>query len=183
MENIRFIRETMERAGAFTAVPGIGGMLMGASALVAVPIAGPPRESMRWLAIWLADAAVAATIALIMMSRKAHRSGAPLSGQPARRFAFAYLPPMVAGGVLTAAFAANGLIARLPGYWLLLYGTAVTTGGAFSVRIVPIMGLCFMALGALSLASPVGWGHLFMAAGFGGLHIAFGFVIARKYGG
>jgi hypothetical protein len=117
------------------------------------------------------------------MSRKARKSGAPLSTQPARRFAFAYLPPFVAGVVLTAAFVASGLTPRLPGYWLLLYGTAVATGGAFSVRIVPVMGLCFMLLGALALAAPVAWGHYFMAAGFGGLHIGFGLVIARKYGG
>ncbi len=183
MENLRFIRETMERAGAFTAVPGWGGVLMGVSALAAAALAGPPRNSTRWLAIWLADAAIAAGIALIMMARKARRSGAPLSARPARRFALAYLPPLAAGGVLTAAAAAHGLTARLPGCWLLLYGTAVATGGAFSVRVVPLMGLCFMALGAIAFAAPAGWGHWFLAAGFGGLHIGFGLVIARRYGG
>jgi hypothetical protein len=183
MENLRFIRETMERAGSFTAVPGVGGVLMGATAIVAAPLAGPPRESTRWLAIWLADAAIAAAIALVTMSRKARRSGAPLFAGPARRFALAYVPPLAAGVVLTASFAASGAIARLPGSWLLLYGTALTTGGAFSVRIVPLMGLCFMALGAAALAAPAAWGHYFMAAGFGGLHVGFGLVIARKYGG
>ena len=71
----------------------------------------------------------------------------------------------------------------LPGCWLLLYGAAAATGGAFSVRIVPILGLCFMALGVVAFAVPAAWGHWFMAAGFGGLHIGFGLVIARKYGG
>jgi hypothetical protein len=183
MENIRFIRETMERAGAFTAVPGVGGVLMGVSALTTAAIAGPPRESRVWLATWLADAALAAVIAIVAMARKARRSGTPLYAQPARRFALAYLPPFAAGGVITAAFAASGLTARLPGYWLLMYGTAVATGGAFSVRVVPVMGLCFMAIGALAIASPAALGHYFMAAGFGGLHIGFGLLIARRYGG
>jgi hypothetical protein len=183
MDNIRFIRETMERSGAFTAVPGVGGVVMGLSALGAAALAGPPRESTRWLFIWLADAGVAFAIALTAMAVKARRSGVPLSGQPARRFALAYLPPFAAGAALTAAFATSGLIGRLPAYWLLLYGTAVTTGGAFSVRIVPLMGLGFMALGAIALACPPGWGHYFMAAGFGGLHIAFGLLIAKDYGG
>jgi hypothetical protein len=183
IENIRFIRETMERAGAFTAVPGWGGVLMGASAVATAVITGPPDNSVRWIAIWLADAAIAATIAVAATTRKARRSGAPLSSAPALRFALAYAPPLAAGLVLTPVFATMGLGARLPACWLLLYGTAVATGGAFSVRIVPIMGLCFMALGTSAFAAPARIGHLFMAAGFGGLHIVFGFLIARRYGG
>ena len=183
-ENLRFIRETMERASAFTAVPGRGGMLMGASAIVAAVISGPPDDTVRWVMVWFADAAVAATIALVAMTLKARRSGTPLSSAaPAYRFALAYLPPLVAGMVLTPVFTAVGLVARLPGCWLLLYGTAAATGGAFSVRVVPLMGLCFMALGVVAFAAPAAWGHWFMAAGFGGLHIAFGLVIARRYGG
>ena len=83
------------------------------------------------------------------MTMKARRIGTPLSSAaPAYRFALAYVPPLVAGMVLTPVFATMGLMARLPGCWLLLYGTAVATGGAFSVRVVPLMGVCFMALGA-----------------------------------
>jgi len=182
-ENLRFIREAMERASAFTAVPGRGGMLMGASAIVAAVISGPPDDTVRWVMVWFADATVAAAIGLTAMSIKARRSGAPLSSAPAYRFALAFVPPLVAGMVLTPVFAMTGLAARLPGCWLLLYGTAVTTGGAFSVRVVPIMGLCFMALGASAFAAPAAWGHWLMAAGFGGLQIGFGWVIARRYGG
>jgi hypothetical protein len=184
MENIRFIRDAMSRATEFTAVPGWGGVLMGVTAIVTAAISGPPDNSLRWVLIWLADAAAAAAIALVAMAMKARRIGAPLSSTaPAYRFALAYAPPLVAGIVLTPVFATMGLMARLPGCWLLLYGTAVASGGAFSVRVVPLMGLCFMALGASAFAAPASWGHLLMAAGFGGLHIGFGLVIARKYGG
>ena len=183
IENLRFIRETMERAGSFTAVPGWGGVLMGVSALVTAVISGPPDNTTRWVGIWLIDAVVAVVIALGAMARKANVSGVSLSGVPALRFALAFAPPLVAGMVLTPVFVMMGLIARLPGCWLLNYGTAVATGGAFSVRIVPIMGLCFMALGVVAFAAPAPWGHWLMAIGFGGLHIAFGLIIARRYGG
>jgi hypothetical protein len=183
IENIRFIRETMERAGAFTAVPGWGGMLMGASAVATGLVAGPPDNSTRWLAIWLVDAAIATVIAVVAASRKARQSGAPLAGAASLRFLLAYAPPLLAGMVLTPVFASMGQGTRLPACWLLLYGTAVASGGAFSVRIVPIMGLCFMALGTLAFAAPATAGHWFMAAGFGGLHIVFGLLIARRYGG
>jgi hypothetical protein len=184
IENLQFIRDAMSRATEFTAVPGWGGVMIGATALVAAALSGPPDDSLRWMAIWLADAGVAIAIALVTMTIKARRQGAPLSSAaPAHRFALAYVPPLVAGMVLTPVFATMGLMARLPGCWLLLYGTAVATGGAFAVRVVPLMGLCFMMLGVIAFAAPAAWGHWFMAAGFGGLHIGFGYLIARNYGG
>ena len=184
IEDIRFIRDAMSRASEFTAVPGWGGVLLGVTALATAVISGPPDNSLRWVLIWFADAGVAAAIALVTMTMKARRIGAPLSSAaPAHRFALAYVPPLVAGMVLTPVFATMGLMARLPGCWLLLYGTAAATGGAFSVRVVPVMGLCFMALGVIAFAAPASWGHWLMAAGFGGLHIGFGLVIARRYGG
>ena len=184
IDNIRFIRDAMSRATAFTAVPGWGGVAMGVTAIVTAVISGPPDGSRRWLSIWVAEAAIAVAIALVTMTVKARRIGTPLSSAaPAHRFALAYVPPLLAGMVLTAVFATLGLMAQLPGCWLLLYGTAAATGGAMSVRVVPIMGICFMALGAAAFVAPAAWGHWLMAAGFGGLHIAFGLVIARRYGG
>ena len=65
-----------------------------------------------------------------------------------------------------------------------LHGTtAVVTGGAFSVRVVPIMGLCMMVTGAVALLAPAAWGNIFMAVGFGGLQIVFGSLIAHRHGG
>ena len=184
IENLAFIREAMARASAFTAVPGWGGVLMGASAIIATPIAGRPDGSVRWVLIWFADAAIAAVIALVAIARKSTRAGTPLSAaSPARRFALAFAPPLVAGMILTPVFATMGLMARLPACWLLLYGTAVATGGALSVKVVPIMGLCFMALGAIAFAAPAAWGEWLMVLGFGGLHVIFGLIIARRFGG
>ena len=182
MDNLRFIREAMERAGPFTAVPGWGGVIIGAGALVAAAAAGPVGDS-RWLVRWLIAAVMAVAVGVAAIARKARASNAPFIGAPLQRFALAYVPPIVAGAVLTPVFAANGLTTKLPGCWLLLYGTALVAGGALSVRIVPFMGLAFMALGVAAFAAPDTWGNVFMAAGFGGLHIVFGLVIARKYGG
>ena len=173
----------MARATDFTAVPGVGGVLMGVMALVAAAVAGPPRDTRAWVGIWLATAGVAAATGLIAILRKARRPDMPLRGPVARRFALAFMPALVVGGVLTAVFVQHHLAARLPGCWLVCYGAAVTSGGAFSVRPVPFMGAAFITLGVLAFVAPTAWGHFFMAAGFGALHIGFGIVIARNYGG
>jgi hypothetical protein len=183
MDNLRYIRRTLERAGEFTAVPGVGGMWMGSTALVAAWIAGPRTGAPRWLAIWLLESVAALLIGIAAAALKSRRVRIPLLSGPGRKFVAGFAPAMVAGGVLTLVLFRQGMPAVLPGIWLLLYGAAVVSGGAASVRVVPAMGACFMLAGALALFLPVAWGDVLLAAGFGGLHIVFGTIIAVKYGG
>jgi hypothetical protein len=183
MDNLRYIRETMEGASAFTGVPGWGGVAMGLTALCTALIASFQPIGRLWLAIWIGEAIVSISIAGWAVNRKVKRAAIPLLSKPGRKFALSFSPAMVAGLLLTIALYRTGLVWMLPGAWLLLYGAAVANAGAFSVKIVPTMGLCFMLCGAAALFSPPGWANAYMAAGFGGLHILFGFVIARRHGG
>ena len=183
-DNIRFIRETMERAGSFTAVPGWGGVALGITALGAATIASRMSRPRDWLLIWLSELAVAVGIAGWTTLSKARRSGTRLcSPAPPAASLTALRPRFWLVRFLTAVMVHQAKSATIPGMWLLLYGTAVVTAGAFSIRIVPLMGLCFVVLGAVALFCPWNWGNAFLAAGFGGLHILFGAVIARNYGG
>ncbi len=183
MDNLRYIRRTMERAGSFTAVPGIGGMLMGSTALLAAWIADRPTGSRQWLAVWLLEAVAAFLIGIGATAVKARRVKIPLLSGPGRKFVAGFAPAMLAGGVLTAVLYSAGLATFLPGTWLLLYGAGVVSGGGASVRVVPVMGACFMAAGTVALLLPQASGNVALAAGFGGLHIIFGTIIAVKYGG
>ena len=183
MDNLRFIRETMERASSFTAVPGRGGVIMGATALCAAIVAAGQSSIKGWLTTWLTEALLAFLIGGWAMDRKARAVETPLLSGPGRKFALSFSPPMLVGALLTIALYRADLTSAIPGMWLMLYGTAVVTGGAFSVKAVPVMGLCFMALGAVTLFSPATWSNAFMAIGFGLLHIVFGIYIARRHGG
>jgi hypothetical protein len=183
MDDLRFIRRTMERAGSFTAVPGWGGVAIGVTALVAALLASRQPAPGLWLTVWLATAALATLMAAGSLALKARRARVPVSTGPGRKFLLSFLPPVGAAMALTAALYAHGAVALLPGLWLVSYGAAVVTAGTFSVRVVPIMGLAFMALGGLALATPAPWGDAWLAAGFGGLHMGFGLLIARRHGG
>jgi len=181
-DNLRFIRDTMERAVSFTAVPGLGGVAIGISALLTGAVAWHMAAQQQFVA-WLVEAAVALGIGCVAVRMKSKRLALSLSSRPAQRALLSFVPPLLAGAVLTMVLYRAELLMVLPGLWLLLYGAAVVTGGAFSVRIVPVMGICFMLLGAISLLAPALWGNVFLMLGFGAIHIVFGALIARRHGG
>jgi hypothetical protein len=182
-ENLRYIRETMERSGSFTAVPGWGGAAMGLLAIAAAVVARNQKTPEAWLATWLIAAVAGVMVGAWATTRKIRAAGSPFLSGPARKFGLSLAPPLLAGALLTVVLYRAGMLSALPGAWLLLYGAGVMTAGAFSVRVVPVMGMCFMALGTVALFSPPAWGDWFLAAGFGALQVIFGIVIARRYGG
>jgi hypothetical protein len=183
MDNLKYIRETMERATAFTGISGWGQVAIGFTALVSASISAQQKTFKAWLAVWMAEALIALLIAGWSIDRKARAAKMPLLSGPGRKVAFSLSPPIFAGAIVTIVLYRAGLTNAIPGLWLLLYGTGVVTGGMFSVSVVPIMGLCFMALGAATFFAPAEYANWLMAAGFGGLHIVFGVIIARRYGG
>jgi len=190
LDNLEFIRSTMERAGSFTAVPGWGMVLLGVTALGMAQHAGAiPTATVygathsHWLWTWLLEAVLGVGIGVTSMVLKARRAGDTMTQGPARKFGLGVLPPFVVGALLTYVLWNAKQMQLLPAVWLLCYGAGIMTGGAFSLRIVPVMGLCFLALGTVALFAPLTWGAWLLAAGFGGLHILFGLIIARRYGG
>jgi hypothetical protein len=183
MDNLRFIRETMESAASFTAVSGWGQCAIGLTALAASALAARQTKARAWLLVWFVEAVVSLVISGWTMRRKARAAEMPLLSKPGRKLALNFAPPAFVGALLTVALFRAGLVGVIPATWLLLYGAGVVTGGAFSVKIVPVMGLSFMLLGSIALFSPAAWGNAFLAAGFGGLHVVYGIIIARRHGG
>lgn len=183
VENLRFIRETMEAAGAFTAMSGWAQVVIGATAIGAAVVAANQPDRLRWLAVWLVEAAVAIAIATVGILGKARRRRLPLLSGASRRFWPSFAAPLLVGAVLTVALVQRGQYDALPGAWLLLFGAAVVSGGALSVPLVRLMGWSFLALGLVAVFVPPPATDLLLAAGFGGLLTLFGFAIARRHGG
>lgn len=183
MDNLRFIRETMEAAATFTAVSGWGTVLIGVTALVASALTSVTASPTRWVFVWLFEACLSVAISVYTMALKARAAQLPLWSEPARKIVFSFAPPMMVGALLTLLFFERNLLPLLPGVWMLLYGVGVVAAGTFSVRIVPVMGLAFMIVGTVALFAPLSWSSACMATGFGGLHLFFGTLIARRHGG
>lgn len=183
IDNLEFIRETMERSTSFTAVPGYGGMLMGVTAVVAAYIAHQQTLVRDWFVTWLVEAALAFAIGLLAMWQKSRIADTSLLSTPARKFALSFTPPLVCGVAITLGLWRYGQFELMAPVWMLCYGASVVCGGAFSVRVIPVMGWFFIAIGAAAFALPAGFGNYLMAASFGFVHIIFGAIIAKNYGG
>jgi len=183
VENLRYIRSTIEAAHTFSSVPGYGCIAMGITALVAVGLESVPRLAPYWLEIWLGAAIVACTAALCFMEQKARAQGLSLRRAVARRFFMTLAPAFLSGAILTGAL--SGLVDRelMTGMWLLLYGTGLSACGLFSIPAVFTAGIAFMGLGAATLWLPAGSAQIVLALGFGGIHIVLGATIARHHGG
>jgi hypothetical protein len=182
MADLRYIRETMEQASS-TSISGVGLVLIGVTAITAGVVARGEAAGSHWLTVWIAEAVISMVIGVVSTAWKARATRQPFVSATLRKLAFSFTPSILAGAVLTASLATTASAGELPGLWLLLYGAGVTAAGAFSVTLVPIMGLCFMALGAIAVSSPAVWADSLLIAGFGGLHLVFGIVIARRHGG
>jgi hypothetical protein len=182
-DNLTFIRSTMERSSTFTAIPGAGGVVMGIIGLLAAGVGARQPTADRWLATWLAAALAAAIVQLVAIARKTHRAGMTLTAATARRFALGMSAPLIAGAALTYELWVVRNFTVMAPAWLLLYGAGVLTGGMFSVPVVRAIGVCFMVAGIAAILTPHEWANVWLAVGFGGLHIVFGTYIARNHGG
>jgi hypothetical protein len=184
LDNLRYIREAMERAGSFTSIPGWGGAIVGLSAVLTAVLTQPlVVRPHAWVRLWLLDAVLATLVSLAAIVWKGRRVGISLFSAPARRFFISYFAPIISAALLTIPLAQAGMHRTLPALWLLLYGASFISSGAFSIRVVPVMGLCFMLLGAVAAFVPFPAGNALLGVGFGGLHIIFGLIIARNHGG
>jgi hypothetical protein len=182
-QQLRFIRDTMARATAYTMVSGWGGVMMGLIAVGAAAAGTRTKTALEWLIVWLVAAAAALAVGIVMTVRKARRARTPVLSGAGRRFWICLGTPFIVGALLTVALYRHGYFTLLPGVWMLLFGTGVVTGGVFSVRIIPVTGVCFMITGAAALFLPLAWGNILMGVCFGGFQMLFGYIIARHYGG
>lgn len=180
-EALAYIRQTMESSSTFTALSGWGLVAVGVVGLGAAGVAwrsGVPER----LSAWLPAAVIGVLCSAIANAAKARRLEMPLWTGSLRKVAWVMAPTLLAGAMLTWKFDAEGVRYLMPGTWLALYGAGVTAGGTFSTRAVRWMGLAMLLLGALAFVDQR-QAIVYLALGFGVLHILFGLYIVRRHGG
>ncbi len=190
-ENLIYIRKTMEAAGQITAVPGRGLIIAGFLSLAGVAfnafITGAPWEAgphPRWaLAAWGAILAVSVVVVSFGIYRKSRQTCTPIQPPLLRKLLWSLCPALFAGGLITNLAVQSRHLDWLPVIWLGCYGAAITNGGQVSVAAVRYMGLSFLLAAAGAALSPPEGGLIWLALGFGWLHLIYGSYIARRHNG
>jgi hypothetical protein len=180
---LAYIRASIESSSSMD-VPGMAGIVMGVIGVLTAFAVSLPRLAPHWLAIWLVAAALALLLGGASVARQIVRRGHSRYLGPTRKFLLCLCPALLAGAVLTLAFAKNaGAQSLIPGMWLLLYGCAVLSASTVTTagiaRLVCIMGALFVALGSITFALPTVAHTVMLGSGFGVLHIIFGILIGR----
>ncbi len=175
---LRYIRASMESAASL-AVPGSTGIASGIVGVLAAIASSVPTLRPHWLIIWLLAAVAAAGVGGALLLRAPSLSSLTIDGAPIRRFAIGLLPSLFAGAVMTWVLWANAASRLIPGTWLLLYGCGLVAASAATTRALGILGGSFVAMGLLALLLPANAQILMLGAGFGGLHIVFGYLMGR----
>jgi hypothetical protein len=183
LEDLSFIRDTMASVSGYTTFSGRGLLVVGLGALITGVMATQAPPGLAQVQVWLIDAVISVGIGIASVILKANVARQPLFAGPVRKFSIGFLPAVLAGAALSLQMIRDGAWERLPGIWLLAYGTALLSAGATSVAIISIMGGAFFVLGCTALFGSAAWGNALLMLGFGGLHLCFGALIVRRYGG
>lgn len=193
-ENLRVIRQTMERSTQYSTLSGWSGILIGVVALIGVYLTdrqigaaiaqGHPVKTVHPALgmIWLSALVLAVGIEFACNKRRAVRVGKRVASRLGAHIILAALPAFFGCGVLTVFFYVHGLVSYIWGVWMLCYGLAICSVGLFSLRQVSYLGAAFVVAGALTLLFPVKLHLLMMALTFGGFHIVYGITMARRNG-
>ncbi len=179
---LSYIRSSIESATTL-AVPGMAGIVMGCIGVAAAVVTSLPAFAPQWLPIWLVAAALAFLLGGASLARQAALRGNTRYFGPLRKFLLCLCPALLAGAVLTLTLWRADLPRIIPGVWLLLYGCAVLSSStvtlAATFRLIITMGALFVVVGLVTLELPARLHMLALGAGFGGLHLIFGFLIGR----
>ncbi len=173
----------MERAQHVSALSGVGAMVMGGVALLAMALAAGRDTLAGQLAVWIVAAFLALLAGALGSWIKARRNDLPLLGDAGRRFLLCLIPALAVGAVLTASLWHTAQASLLPGLWMMLYGVGVLAAGTYAAPPVMQMGALFLVAGLFAHALPVSWSNVLLGVGFGAGHLYFGYQVYRHHGG
>jgi predicted lysophospholipase L1 biosynthesis ABC-type transport system permease subunit len=201
LQDLKEIRQMMERSTKFLSLSGLSGISAGVIALVASFIAWQMRpESVAevvydgsqykpllngdyiWSLVYLGLATIVLALAagFFFTWRKAKKKQSPMWNKTSRRLLVSLCIPMVAGAFVIVSLLINEVYWIIPELTLVFYGLTLVNAAQHTYRDVFYLGISELAVGVIALFIS-GYSLLFWALGFGILHIIYGVSMHLKY--
>jgi hypothetical protein len=174
-QTLSLIRTLMERSARYTNFSGHAGIAAGVVTLIGCALRYWFQTP--FLPTWMGVLVAAAGASIFFTAIMARANGEPVWTRQARTIVQALTPALVAGLVLTAILVRIGQERLLPGVWMLLWGVGALAMSLFTPRTFSLLGVSFMALGALTLLVDPGNDILSMGMSFGAIHLVYGVVL------
>jgi hypothetical protein len=197
-ENLRVIRDLMERSTKYSTFSGLSGVLAGLVAItgcliqyfyvLALPL---DSRNTAFLINWSIVIILAIGFDFLLTKRRAPQVGKTIVSRLGKQMALAALPGLGTGALLSLVLLHHGLMDQIYPFWMLCYGAAVCAVGLFSQREVTRLGWAFVGTGAVTLllhylsSTPQQGaliGLIMTGIAFGGFHIVYGIVVSRRGG-
>ncbi len=197
IEDIKEIRKIMDRSTRFLSLSGMSGITSGIIALIGAFLAYATiydgQDYMQYrkalltsdsptqiLLIAIVILVLSIGCAYFFTTRRAKKNNETLWDEHAKKMLINMAIPLVTGGILSLIFIFKGFVGLAAPLTLIFYGLALVNGSKYTYDEIRSLGLMEIGLGLLS-AYFIGYGLIFWAVGFGGLHIIYGIVMHYKY--
>ncbi|ADR23740.1 hypothetical protein MATR_24040 [Marivirga tractuosa] len=198
LQDIREIREMMDRSGRFISLSGISGVVAGIIALVSAFIAYHyiyldtdytsfkvvylSAETIRDIFLLaLATLILSIGSVIILTHRTSKKKAQKLWNKHAKLLLMNLAIPLVSGGLVCLILILNGYMGVIAPLTLIFYGLALVNASKYTLHDIQSLGIAQIVLGLIGLYF-IGYGLLLWAAGFGILHIIYGIRMHLKYG-
>ena len=197
LNDLKEIKEMMNRSSRFISLSGISGIATGVIALAGALAAYwfifrnistpgyyqldmPIEVSLRILFVALGTLLLGFTAGIYFTTRETMKRKLPVWDYQTKRLLINLAIPLLTGGIVCLIFLFNGFPVLLAPMTLIFYGLALVNAGKYTLNEVRSLGLIEIFLGLLAMQW-TDYGLLFWAFGFGVLHIVYGLIIQRKY--
>jgi hypothetical protein len=201
LQDVKDIRQMMERSSRFISLSGLSGVAAGIFAIIGAGVARYvifkdyyarynrigqwSKEDFQVLKIQLLGLSVAVFSAAFLTAfyftwRKSSRQGISLWGPATRRLFWNMAIPLVAGGLFILGMLQYEHWDFVAPACLIFYGLALVNASKYTLTDIRYLGLCEIVVGLISMQF-IGYGLYFWALGFGVLHIIYGIAMWWKY--
>lgn len=197
IQDLKEIRETMNRATRFISLSGLSGVSTGIIALVgallsyvvifkdadylgynSVEISSSHLVYLLLIAIGTLSLSIGS--ALLFTHRKTKKQNQKVWNTPAKMLIINLSIPLITGGLLCFLFLIKGFVGFLCPLTLIFYGLALLNGSKYTIPVIRNLGLLEILLGLMAFQF-INYGLLFWTLGFGVIQIIYGLIVQKKY--